>query len=70
MLPFEFDALLHQVPFRPFRMRLSLNITLEVKHPEMAIAGMSIVKVYSDASDDEQVVSLAHIVYIEYLPKR
>ena len=65
--PLELHALIRQQPFRPFRMRLSLNITADVRHPEMAILGYSTVTVGSEATNDEMIVILAHIVTIEYL---
>ncbi len=68
MDPLELKAILRQQPFRPFQMRLSLNIIVEVRHPEMASVDFSIVKLGTEATGDELIVSLSHIVTIEFLP--
>lgn len=70
----DFFALLTAQPFRPFRIRCSLNITAEVRHPEMAVLEFSSVHIESPSvpgttADEEIIVTLAHIVTVEYLPR-
>jgi hypothetical protein len=69
----DFYTLLTAKPFRPFRMRLSLNITADVRHPEMAILEDSTFRIEPPTPRDEPmekvtIVSLAHIITVEYLP--
>lgn len=64
--------LLTAQPFRPFRMLLSLNIKVDVRHPEMAMLGFSTLRVErptmpGEVPDDVIIVSLSHIVTVEYL---
>jgi hypothetical protein len=68
----DFFDLLTRQPFRPFRIRCSLNITAEIRHPEMAILEYSTVRIESpslpgSSAEEEIIVSLAHIVTVEYL---
>jgi hypothetical protein len=66
---------LQERPFRPFRLVLTGGITHEIRHPEMAIVtpstvfiGVPAVDAPAPAAGDVVVVSLLHIVQIEYLP--
>jgi hypothetical protein len=71
----DFYELLTERPFRPFRMKLSLNVDLEVRHPELAILEYSVVRIEAPSQSGESsekaiIVSLAHIVTVEYLPAK
>jgi len=68
----EIIRLLRDQPFRPFRLRLSDGRTLDIRHPDMAIPTLSAVYVGvsspgSTVADDILVVSLVHVVTLEYL---
>ena len=39
----EFQALLNQRPFQPLRLHISSGQTVEIRHPELAIVGRSLV---------------------------
>ena len=69
MDPLDFNMILRRMPFRPFRVRLTLDLEFEIRHPEMAALEFSTVVVQVD-NGDETVLSLSHIVAIEYLPVR
>ena len=67
-------CLLRAQPFRPFRLRLSNDTTYEIRHPDMAISTLSAVYVgvptpgaTTNAADDIVVVSLLHVLTMEYL---
>lgn len=62
--------ILYRQPLRPFRLRLSLNITAEVRHPEFAILRSSSVSIHTTDPNEEMAVSLSHIVTLEYLPRK
>lgn len=70
----ELDALLLQRSFQGLRLYLSNGVTYEIRHPEMAVTGRSIVFVYLPGSggpvpvaEHRIVVSLLHIVQIEFI---
>jgi hypothetical protein len=66
---------LQERPFRPFRLVLTGGVVHEIRHPEMAIVTPSTVFIGIPAPDapapaagDVVIVSLLHVVQIEYLP--
>jgi hypothetical protein len=70
----ELLRLLRSQPFRPFRLRLSNDTTYEIRHPDMAIVTLSAVYVgvpspgaTTAAADDIVIVSLLHVLTMEYL---
>jgi hypothetical protein len=70
----ELLRLLRTQPFRPFRLRLSNDSTYEIHHPDMAIVTPSAVYVgvpspnsTTPAADDIVIVSLLHVLAMEYL---
>ena len=75
MLGPEFANFVRNQPFRPYRIRLSdARCTYDVLHPDMAVLGYSalIVGVRSKdknkpGSHDEILISLAHVMQIEFL---
>ncbi|HUY32484.1 MAG TPA: hypothetical protein VMV69_06855 [Pirellulales bacterium] len=74
MRPEEFLRLLRQSPFLPFRLYLSTGMTFEVRHPEFAALERTTVWLSLPAvqrprpiAEREVVVSLLHIVWIEFL---
>ena len=71
----DIQRLLHERPFKPFRIHLSNGRTHDVHHPELAMAGrttMFIGKPAPDlppsAYDDFAIVTLLHINDVEPLP--
>ncbi|MFL5242926.1 MAG: hypothetical protein ACJ8FY_12525 [Gemmataceae bacterium] len=71
----DIQRLLHEKPFKPFRIHLSNGRTHEVRHPELAMVGrttMLIGKPAPDlpptAYDDFAIVTLLHINDVERLP--
>ncbi len=74
MRPEEFLRLLRQGPFLPFRLHLSTGMTFEVRHPELAALERTTVRLSLPAvqqpkpvAERDVVVSLLHIVWIEFL---
>jgi hypothetical protein len=74
MRPDEFQALLRNRPFRPFRIHLSNGLTFDVRHPEMALLGRSLVWIHVPESQGPPAVAeqrwfivLIHIVYGEFI---
>ncbi len=74
MSPDDFRQRLQRNPFQPFGLHLSTGFTQEVRHPEMAGVGRSIVRLYTPASqypcavaDREVIVVPVHIVRIEFV---
>jgi hypothetical protein len=70
----EILRFLRQQPFRPFRLRLTNDIVHEVRHPDMAIGtpsavylGVTIPGTPVEAAEDIIVISLLHVVQVEYL---
>jgi len=66
---FDFDRILFQAPFRPFRIRHVLNETFDARHPEMAMMMRESVVLETPGSNQQVVPSLSHIVTLEYLPR-
>lgn len=67
-----FRDLLHDQPFRPFRLVMSSGQTYEVRHSEMAMLTRTDILVGLDAFDDGipsrfKVCSLLHVTAIEPL---
>ena len=72
---YDLLELLTEQPFRPFRMRLSLNVDVEVRHPETAILQHSAIRIEPPSqpgqiSEGTIIVSLGQIVSIEYIPRK
>jgi hypothetical protein len=70
----EFREILRRWPFQAFRMHLSTGLTHDVRHRDFALVGRSIVWLYPPTTEDETptgeneiVVNLLHIVWIEFL---
>lgn len=70
----ELLRLLRAQPFRPFRLRLSNDSIYEIRHPDMAIvtpsavyAGVPSPGAAAPTADDIVVVSLSHVLTMEYL---
>lgn len=73
MRPDDLAALLERRPFQPLRLHLTDGKQFEIRHPEMALVWRSVVRIFGPAgrgfivtSRDEIVVSLVHIVLIEF----
>lgn len=66
----DFYDLLQQQPFRRFRVTLTDGRTYEVTHPECAIVGFSIVEIFFPNAGNRVMVSLSHVMQIEYLERR
>lgn len=67
-----FRELLHQRPFRPFRLVMSSGQTYEVRHPEMALLTRTDLLVGTNVADDGvpaefRICSLLHVTAIEPL---
>ncbi len=74
MRPDDVRQFLQERPFRPFRITLTDGRSYEVRHPELAMVGRSIVAIgVPSAGESEPVfdrlitVSLIHIMQIEPL---
>jgi hypothetical protein len=74
MRPEEFLRLLRQGPFLSFRLHLSTGMTFEVRHPELASLERTTVWLSLPAvlrprriAEREVVVSLLHIVWVEFI---
>jgi hypothetical protein len=72
MRPEDFRVHLRKQPFQPFRITLTDGRTYEVRHPELAMVGRSIVIIGlarpdepQPVSDHQVTVSLLHIMQIE-----
>jgi hypothetical protein len=72
MRPEDLLNFIRKQPFQPFRITLSDGRTYEVRHPELAMVGRSIVVVGLDPTDEPEpvfdrmvTVSLLHIMQIE-----
>jgi len=72
MRPDDIRHFLEQRPFQPFRMTLTDGRSYEIRHPELAMVGRSIVAIGVPAPDEPQpvfdrlvTVSLIHIMQIE-----
>jgi hypothetical protein len=71
MSPNELNGLLTRKPFQTLTLHLSNGTKYEVRHPELAIAGLSIVWLHVPAvaayalGQRNVVVSLRHIVEVE-----
>jgi hypothetical protein len=70
----EIIQLTRQQPFRPFRLVLSNNQAFDIRHPDMALAtpwavhvGIPASAPAKDAAQEAVIVSLNHIVKIEFL---
>lgn len=71
----DIRALTRAAPFRPFRVYLTNGETYDVLHPDMILATLGAAHIAapspgSPANDygSVRIVSLVHIVKIEYLP--
>jgi hypothetical protein len=72
MRPEDIRDFLQRKPFQPFRLTLTDGLTYEVRHPEMAMVGRSIVAIGMPAPNDPGpvfdrlvTVSLLHIMQVE-----
>ena len=72
MRPEDLLNFIRKQPFQPFRITLTDGRTYEVRHPELAMVGRSIVVVGLDPTDEPEpvfdrmvTVSLLHIMQIE-----
>jgi hypothetical protein len=72
MRPEDIREFLQHKPFQPFRLTLTDGRTYEVRHPELAMVGRSIVTIGVPARDDPRPVfdrlvtaSLLHIMQVE-----
>jgi len=68
----EIARLLQTQPFRPFRLRLTNDSLVEIRHPEIAIVTPSAIYVgvpaadgTPHAADDIEIISLLHVMKIE-----
>ncbi len=75
MRPEDLYVLLRARPFQPFRIHLSNGQTFHVRHPELAMVGLTTVLVGRLAENQKvptfdlyETVALAHINNIEPLP--
>jgi hypothetical protein len=71
----DIRALTRATPFRPFRVYLTTGETYDVHHPDMLLATLGAAHISAPSpggtSNDYgsvRIVSLVHIVKIEYLP--
>ena len=74
MISLDFQELLQQEPFRPFRLHLSNGTMYEILHPELAVLKFTVVWLYPSAKDlstfgerDFTVVDLGHIIFIDLI---
>ncbi len=72
MRPDDILRLLHTQPFQPFRLHLSDGKAFDIRHPELAMVGRSIVAIGVRSSDEDELVfdhlvqcALAHITRTE-----
>ncbi len=72
MRPEDIRDFLQKRPFQPFRLTLTDGRTYEVRHPELAMVGRSIVAIGVPAANDPSpvfdrlvTVSLLHIMQVE-----
>ncbi len=72
MRPDDIRDFLQKRPFQPFRLTLTDGRTYEVRHPELAMVGRSIVAIGVPAANDPRpvfdrlvTVSLLHVMQIE-----
>lgn len=75
MSPQDIHELLHEQPFRAFRIHLSNGATYDVRHPELAMVGETTLLIGKPVPDAEypifkgyHTVALAHINNVEPLP--
>ena len=73
MRPNDFRQMLQLRPFHPFRLHLSGGQTYDIRHPELVSVRRSVLWLYSisdqlprPVSRDMLIVSLAHVVQIEF----
>ena len=71
----DIRALTRATPFRPFRVYLTIGETYDVHHPDMLLATLGAVHIAAPTQGGQpndggsvRIVSLVHIVKIEYLP--
>lgn len=71
----DIRQLTRAVPFRPFRVFLSIGEQYDIYHPDMILATLAAVHISAPApgvrpeiGGSVRIVSLVHIVKIEYLP--
>jgi hypothetical protein len=67
-----FQELLHQRPFKPFRLVMSSGQSYEVRHPEMAMLTRTDMLVGTDVADNGvpnefKICSLLHVAAVEPL---
>jgi len=72
MRPDDIRNFLNKRPFQPFRITLTDGRSYEVRHPELAMVGRSVVAIGVPAPDESEpvfdrlvTVSLIHIMQIE-----
>lgn len=75
MPPEEILKLTRQLPFGPFRIRLSNGTTYDVRHPEAVLVERRVLVVGVSGQNDAQapfdrsdIISLVHIAQLERLP--
>ena len=74
MRPDDVLEFVHTRPFQPFRLTLTDGRTLDVRHPEMAMVGKTVIVVGVPERDEERpvfdravTVSLLHIMQAELI---
>ncbi len=75
MVSVDFQELLRRKPFEPFRLHLTNRTSQEIRHPELALLGFSVVWLHFPAKDSpipvaesRLIVDLGQIVCINFLP--
>jgi hypothetical protein len=74
MRPGDFLLLLRRQPFQPFRVHLTNGTIYEIRHPDLALVGRSIVWLQLPVSqssfpsgEQKVVIALLHIVHVDFL---
>lgn len=66
----DLNEYLHRHPFKPFRLYLSTGAFIDIRQPELAHAGRSVLTLGQTIEGDQQrflAIALVHIVWLEIL---
>lgn len=66
----DFREILRQQPFRPLRVTLTDGRSYDVTHSECALVGFSVVVIVFPSVGNRVIVSLSHVMQIEYLERK
>lgn len=62
----DIEDLLHRRPLKPFQLTVTSGHTFEVRHPEMAIVGKTVVAVGMPPADDD-IPAIEDLIWLDYL---